>query len=140
MSFCYQCEQTSKGTGCTTFSVCGKDEDTAVLQDLLLHAAKGVAQQANAARKLGASSTDIDRFILRALFLTVTNVNFDPQDIEQAIRDAAFHRNAARDLHEKTARLAGKNPVVINGPAQFNPIVFGTNGTFCRTISAFTMS
>ena len=41
--FCYQCEQTSKGTGCSDFSVCGKDETSAILQDLLVHVSKGIA-------------------------------------------------------------------------------------------------
>ena len=44
--FCYQCEQTSRGKGCSTFSVCGKDESSACLQDLLIHASKGIAQYA----------------------------------------------------------------------------------------------
>ena len=52
--FCYQCEQTSRGTGCTTLGVCGKDAETAVLQDLLVHAAKGIAQYARRAGELGA--------------------------------------------------------------------------------------
>ncbi len=75
--FCYQCEQTSKGTGCTDFSVCGKDENSAILQDLLVHASKGIAQYAHRARALGVHDPAVDRFILKALFITVTNVNFD---------------------------------------------------------------
>ncbi|MGA2865733.1 MAG: hypothetical protein ABSF95_14770 [Verrucomicrobiota bacterium] len=50
--FCFQCEQTSKGTGCNEIGVCGKDEETASLQDLLLHATKAVAQYAHQARAL----------------------------------------------------------------------------------------
>ncbi|HVV71441.1 MAG TPA: hypothetical protein VHI52_08080, partial [Verrucomicrobiae bacterium] len=84
--FCYQCEQTSKGNGCTDFGVCGKDEETAILQDLLFHATKGVAQYVHKARALGKTDPELDRFILRGLFLTVTNVNFDAAAIEQAIR------------------------------------------------------
>jgi hydroxylamine reductase len=52
--FCYQCEQASKRTGCTTVSVCGKDEETANLQDLLVHIAQGIAMYAHRARQLGA--------------------------------------------------------------------------------------
>ena len=88
--FCYQCEQTSKGTGCTEFAVCGKDESTAVLQDLLVHAAKGVAQYAHRARNLGATDRAVDHFILEALFITVTNVNFDDAAIERVIRRADY--------------------------------------------------
>ena len=80
--FCFQCEQTSKGTGCTDFAVCGKTESTAYLQDLLVHAAKGIAQYSHRARRLGATEPDLDRFLLEALFVTVTNVNFDDAAIE----------------------------------------------------------
>ena len=50
---CYQCEQTAKGTGCTAFGVCGKDPETAALQDVLLEAAKGVSMYAHRAAGLG---------------------------------------------------------------------------------------
>ncbi len=70
--FCYQCEQTAGGTGCTKRGVCGKDEAAAVLQDLLVHQANGIGA-------LLAETTDeaADAFILDALFSSVTNVNFD---------------------------------------------------------------
>ncbi|MGO9203598.1 MAG: hydroxylamine reductase [Limisphaerales bacterium] len=119
--FCYQCEQTSRGTGCSDFAVCGKDEETAILQDLLLHATKAVAQYAHYARTLGASDPSVDRFILRGLFLTVTNVNFDPQDIEMAIRDAAGMRDKAKALCESAARQAREAPKSIKGPATWAP-------------------
>ncbi|MCL5096394.1 MAG: hydroxylamine reductase [Candidatus Omnitrophica bacterium] len=119
--FCFQCEQTSKGTGCNVFAVCGKDQQTANLQDLLLHATKAVAQYAYHARILGAKNPSVDRFILRGLYLTVTNVNFDPQDIEVAIRDAARMRDIAKALYESTAREAGKTPESIQGPAAWVP-------------------
>lgn len=117
--FCFQCEQTSKGTGCQDFSVCGKDEETAKLQDLLLHATKGVAQYADRARDLGARDVRIDRFILRGLFLTVTNVNFDAAAIERAIRDAGEIRDRAREMYERAARQAGRTPEVVKGPASW---------------------
>ena len=69
--FCYQCEQTSKGTGCTVAGVCGKDPATAVLQDLTVYAAKGLSMYAHRARRLGAKDPEIDRFVLEALFTTV---------------------------------------------------------------------
>lgn len=115
--FCFQCEQTSKGTGCTDFAVCGKDEETAVLQDLLLHATKGVAQYAQRARQLGAREAAVDRFLLRGLFLTVTNVNFDAAAIERAIRDAAAMRDQARALYERAAARKGVKAEAVRGPA-----------------------
>ena len=77
--FCYQCEQTAKGTGCTIAGVCGKDARTAALQDLLIHAVKGISMYARRAREMGVKDKAIDRFVVEALFTTVTNVNFDPE-------------------------------------------------------------
>jgi len=75
--FCYQCEQTAQGTGCTKVGVCGKNEDLASLQDTLLIALKGIAAYAYHARELGAVSEEVDAFFARGLFATLTNVNFD---------------------------------------------------------------
>jgi len=115
--FCFQCEQTSKGTGCIDFAVCGKTEEAAQLQDLLLHATKAVAQYAYRARKLGARDAKIDRFLLRGLFLTVTNVNFDGAALERAIRDAAEMRDLAKALYEKAAKKANVMSENLRGPA-----------------------
>lgn len=119
--FCYQCEQTSKGKGCSDFSVCGKDENSAILQDLLVHASKGIAQYAHRARALGAKDPAIDRFLLKALFITVTNVNFDAQAIAAALREAALVRDKAKALYETAARKAGQPPKLLTGPATWVP-------------------
>jgi hydroxylamine reductase len=119
--FCYQCEQTSKGSGCTDFATCGKDEESAVLQDLLVHAAKGIAQYNHRARRLGARDAAIDRFLLEALFTTVTNVNFDPDRIELMVREAAGVRDRARGLYEAAARQAGQAPETPKGPCTWQP-------------------
>ena len=60
---CSQCEQTAKGTGCTVRGVCGKDPEVAALQDLLIHAVKGIAMYAHRARQLGAKDAAVDRFV-----------------------------------------------------------------------------
>jgi hydroxylamine reductase len=119
--FCFQCEQTSKGTGCTDFAVCGKDESTAVLQDLLVHAAKGIAQFNHRARRLGARDAALDRFLLEALFATVTNVNFDNAAIEKMIRQAIVLRERAQSIYENTLRAVGNLPDEIRGPATWVP-------------------
>jgi len=75
--FCYQCEQTAGGTGCTKIGVCGKNEDIASLQDTLLFGLKGVAAYAYHARQLGAKDEQVDAFMHEALFATLTNVDFD---------------------------------------------------------------
>jgi len=75
--FCYQCEQTAGGSGCTKVGVCGKNEDIQSLQDTLLYGLKGIAAYAYHARELGAKSEEVDAFMHEALFKTVTNVSFD---------------------------------------------------------------
>ncbi|MCX6966628.1 MAG: hydroxylamine reductase [Verrucomicrobia bacterium] len=119
--FCFQCEQTSKGTGCNSFAVCGKDGDTAILQDLLIHAAKGVAQYVHRASCLGARDRALDHFILEALFITVTNVNFDAPAIAKVIQRGAAVRDAARELYEAAAGNAGQLPEILRGPATWVP-------------------
>lgn len=78
--FCYQCEQTAMGTGCTKVGVCGKNEDIQSLQDTILYGLKGIAAYAFHARELGAKSDDVDAFMHEALFKTITNVSFDLND------------------------------------------------------------
>ena len=119
--FCFQCEQTAKGTGCTVHGVCGKDPTTATLQDLLLHATKGLAMYAHRARTLGARDRELDVFAVEALFTTVTNVNFDAERIAQLVRRAATLRDKAKKLYEAACKKAGKTPEKLGGPAAFQP-------------------
>ena len=119
--FCYQCEQTAKGTGCTIQGVCGKDPETAAMQDLLIHAAKGIAAYAHRARQLGAKDRAIDVFVTEALFTTVTNVNFDPARLEALVRKAAGLRDTARKLYQDAAKKAGKQAGALGGAAAFAP-------------------
>ncbi|NLE67864.1 MAG: hydroxylamine reductase [Lentisphaerae bacterium] len=108
--FCYQCEQTAKGTGCTVAGVCGKDAPTAALQDLTVHMAEGVAYAAHRARKLGGRTPDADRYVVEALFSTVTNVDFDPERLAGLIREGAAVREQARNAYEALCRKAGRKP------------------------------
>lgn len=84
--FCYQCEETVGNRGCTIEGVCGKSDEVARLQDLLIYIVKGISYYSLKARELGASLEEIDFFILKALFSTITNVNFDPQRFKNYIR------------------------------------------------------
>lgn len=108
--FCYQCEQTAQGKGCTTFGVCGKDPQTAALQDLLVYATKAIAMFAHRARQLGARDREIDVFVLEALFSTVTNVNFSPERLQQLLQKAADMRDKARTLYEEACAGTGCQP------------------------------
>jgi hydroxylamine reductase len=119
--FCYQCEQTAKGTGCTISGVCGKDPATAKLQDLLVHAVKGIAMYAHRAASLGAGDRQIDHFVIESLFATVTNVDFDPERLRENLLEAASIRDKAKDLYEKTCAKAGRKPELLAGPAAWRP-------------------
>jgi hydroxylamine reductase len=119
--FCYQCEQTAKGTGCTSFGVCGKDPETAALQDLLVHAVKGVAMYMTRARKLGVRDEATDTFVAKALFTTVTNVNFDPKRLQGELLKAATLKDKAKKLYEEAAAKAGQEPEALSGPAGWKP-------------------
>jgi hydroxylamine reductase len=77
--FCYQCEQTANGTGCTKLGVCGKKPEVAALHDLLIHALKGLSVVAVAARQKGINDVEVNRFVPMATFSTLTNVDFDPK-------------------------------------------------------------
>jgi len=75
--FCYQCEQTAGGTGCTKVGVCGKDPDIQSLQDTLIFGLKGIAAYAYHSRQLGQTDAQIDAFMHEVMFATLTNVDFD---------------------------------------------------------------
>ncbi len=119
--FCYQCEQTAKGTGCTIQGVCGKDETTARLQDLLIYGTKGLSMYAHRARQMGASDPEVDRFMLEALFTTVTNVDFDAERIKGLVLKAAEMRDRAKKLYEDAAARAGQTAESLSGPAAWVP-------------------
>jgi hydroxylamine reductase len=119
--FCYQCEQTAKGQGCSQIGVCGKDDNTATLQDLLVHALKGVSMFAHRAAKLGARDTAIDEFVVEALFATLTNVNFDPVRVAAIIQEAAQQRDRARNLYFAAVEANGAAPENFNGASKFTP-------------------
>ena len=87
--FCFQCQETAKGQGCTVKGVCGKDEGVAVLQDLLIFNLKGIGLIASKAQAAGGAVPEsAGRFVAQALFTTLTNVNFDEDSIVQCINKA----------------------------------------------------
>jgi hydroxylamine reductase len=106
--FCYQCEQTAKGAGCTVSGVCGKEPVTATLQDLLVYAIKDLSRYANRARQLGSVDKTINIFTVKALFSTLTNVDFDPARFQMLLREAASIKERAKSLYEAACKRAGK--------------------------------
>jgi len=123
--FCYQCEQTQFDNGIHgcfgSKGACGKDAPTSDLQDVLLHLCKGIAQYAVKARALGAADIEADRFLLFAVFTTLTNVNFDAGKFVAWIGEAAEMRARLKALYENAARAKGATPEVLSGPAAFVP-------------------
>lgn len=115
--FCYQCEQTAEGKGCTKYGVCGKSPEVSALQDLLVYAVKGLSLYALEGRKVKVNDADINRFVSKAMFATLTNVNFDPQRIKSLIEDTVRHRETLR----KKIRAAGGKADISEGPATFTP-------------------
>ncbi len=89
--FCFQCEQTAKGTGCEKIGVCGKPHEVAALQDLLIFALKNLSVEAVKARKKGILDQKINTFTCKALFSTLTNVNFDSERIASLIKECETH-------------------------------------------------
>jgi len=100
--FCYQCEQTAKGTGCTVQGVCGKQAEVAALQDLLLYTLMGLSQVAVEGRKSGVSDADINVFTVQAAFSTLTNVDFDAARFVELIHQAVEKRDRLKAKVKKT--------------------------------------
>ncbi len=113
--FCYQCEQTAKGEGCTNKGVCGKNGDTAALQDLLVYAVKGLSQYAVEGRKVGVVDGEVDKFACEAIFSTLTNVDFDEARFVSLINECISLREG---LKEKV-QAAGGTVDLGDGPSQF---------------------
>ncbi|MBN1957714.1 MAG: hydroxylamine reductase [Desulfuromonadales bacterium] len=94
--FCFQCQEAAKGTGCTIAGVCGKKEDTAGLQDLLVYTLKGLAVVAEEADKQGKLDDAVGRFICEALFATITNANFDNERFVALIKETIAKRDGLK--------------------------------------------
>lgn len=92
--FCNQCEQTSKGKGCTRLGICGKNEAVAIQQDKLVWQLRELAAVALMAREAGIVDTATDDFAFKALFSTLTNVNFDPVSL-RAVQEECLERTTA---------------------------------------------
>ena len=115
--FCYQCEQAAKGEGCTKLGVCGKEPEVATLQDLLVYALQGLSLYAIEGRNAGINDRNVDTFTMKALFATLTNVNFDSNRFVSLINECIQIRDS---LKEKVRAAKGKVDFP-EGPANFKP-------------------
>jgi hydroxylamine reductase len=99
--FCYQCQETAKGTGCTIAGVCGKKDDVANMQDLLIFVSKGVSILASKARENDMKTNAADKFVFEALFVTITNANFDKDAIIAKVKEGFEVREGLKLQLEK---------------------------------------
>ncbi|MDX9725077.1 MAG: hydroxylamine reductase [Bacteroidales bacterium] len=112
--FCYQCQETAKGTGCTIAGVCGKKEDVANMQDLLVFVTKGISFYAIKLRELGIESDESGKFIVDSLFMTITNANFDYERFVTRVREGLKLRDELKELYLKAG---GKVPASVHESA-----------------------
>jgi hydroxylamine reductase len=91
--FCFQCQETAKNVGCTVKGMCGKPEETANLQDLLIFVLRGIAVYGEKLKELGQPDRSNDTFVLQGLFATITNANWDDARFEAMIQDGLARRD-----------------------------------------------
>ena len=119
--FCYQCEQTARGEGCTVAGVCGKQPDVAALQDLLIYALKGLSLYAVEGRKVGVHDPKVNTFTCDAVFSTLTNVNFDPDRFVHFIHRCVELRENLKDTVKAAGGTVDFPDPIQAGPATFRP-------------------
>ena len=95
--FCYQCQETAGGKGCTMRGVCGKTEEVAKLQDLLIYTLKGIAETVVKGKMKAGELGDANYEVLSSLFMTITNANFDDGAIEKQILKMIELRDKLRE-------------------------------------------
>eukprot|EP00760_Papus_ankaliazontas_P034905 PhM_4_TR7544/c0_g1_i1/m.40465/K05601/hcp; hydroxylamine reductase len=116
--FCFQCEQTRNGRGCTKVGVCGKTAEVAWLQDLTIHAVKRLGFFLYHLRKLGAPEDDAaNHMTLHAAFTTLTNVNFDETRFQKLVEEVRVATEAAKARYEALCTEKGVKPLVCPGYA-----------------------
>ncbi len=107
--FCYQCQETARGKGCEVRGVCGKTEEVAKLQDCLIYSLKGLSQVIVNGKKEVSELGDVNYQVIKSLFMTITNANFDDEAIEQQIKTIISLRNELKgnispeSLHDAAA-------------------------------------
>jgi len=105
--FCFQCQETAGGNGCTKRGVCGKEADVANIQDLLIYVCKGISVYSTRARESGIENKKINKFIVDSLFMTITNANFDKSDFVKKIKEGLKLRE---EIKKQLLNAGGKMP------------------------------
>ncbi|WP_286034170.1 hydroxylamine reductase [Fusobacterium necrogenes] len=117
--FCFQCQETAKGKGCSVIGVCGKTSKTSNLQDLLIYVTKGVALYSSTLRKNEKISDEINRYLINSLFVTITNANFDDEAIISEIKKGIkLRKELATLLNEEEKKEIEKFSKLVNWEVQ----------------------
>jgi hydroxylamine reductase len=107
--FCYQCQEAANCKGCTVKGVCGKTEDLAKAQDLLIYITKGISIYSVRARENGIINKEVDNFIMESLFATITNANFDTNIFITRIRKGlSLREEVKQQLLKAGVKLSDK--------------------------------
>ena len=112
--FCFQCQETAKGTGCTIAGVCGKKDNVANMQDLLVFVTKGISFFTTRLRELGIETDGAGKFVVDSLFMTITNANFDFDRFVVRVREGLKLRD---ELQEKYLKAGGSIPADVHESA-----------------------
>lgn len=112
--FCYQCQETAKGTGCTISGVCGKTEKVANLQDLLMFVLRGISIYSTRARELSIENDTVNKFVFDGMFMTITNANFDQDRFVVKIREGLKLRE---EIRKQFLSAGGKLPSTLHDSA-----------------------
>ena len=136
--FCYQCQETARGTGCEKRGVCGKTEEVAKLQDLLIYTLKGISEIVVKGKLEVAGLGDVNGEVLSSLFMTITNANFDDEAIEGqirkmlALRDKLAEKTAVAGLHETASYTVSSKDEMLEKAASVG--VLSTNNEDIRSL------
>ncbi|UCH37567.1 MAG: hydroxylamine reductase [Candidatus Bathyarchaeota archaeon] len=112
--YCNQCEQTARGVACTIQGVCGKKSEVAALQDLLIHSLKGLSILAVHAQKQGIVDSEVNQFVVKAAFATLTNVNFDPARFVELVHQAVKLRRILYSKIKTDVQLEKHEEQIVN--------------------------
>lgn len=107
--FCYQCQETAQGIGCTKRGVCGKSDDLANIQDLLIYLLKGISIYSSRAREIGVENEKVNQFIFNSLFMTITNANWDKMVFIEKIKEGIKLREEIKSQLLKAGGTLPKN-------------------------------
>lgn len=132
--FCFQCQETAKNTGCTVKGMCGKPEETANLQDLLIFVLKGIAVYGEQLDQMGAADRDNDDFIVESLFSTITNAAWDDARFSEAIQEGLRRRDRIRAKFLETYKA--KNGRDFDGALPDAAVWSGAADTFAEKAKA----